>query len=106
MLLAEERLGVAQKQHLIALDTINLAPRIHNPRVIAGNSRHDIYALLTELVGVLDVGREMVCLAAGGEGAGDAEEDDFLVRPFFAGVVLLGAAAGGGVRVGDGRPSN
>ena len=38
-------------------------------------------------------------------GAGDGEEDDFLVGPFFGGVVFLGAAADGGVRVGYGRPS-
>jgi hypothetical protein len=41
----------------------------------------------------------------GGEGAGNAEEDDFLVSPLFAGVVGLGTTACGWVSVGDGSPS-
>lgn len=41
----------------------------------------------------------------GSEGARNGEEDDFLVRPFLAGVVFLGTAAGGGIRIGDGCPS-
>ena len=50
------------------------------------------------------MGREVVSLP-GSKSAGHGEEDDFLVRPFFAGVVFLGTAAGGGVGVGDGRPA-
>lgn len=44
-------------------------------------------------------------LAAGREGAGHGEEDDFLVGPGAGGVVFLGATAGCGVGVGDGGPS-
>jgi hypothetical protein len=46
-----------------------------------------------------------VGLAAGREGAGNGEEDDLLVRPFFASIVFLGTAARGGVAVGNGCPS-
>jgi len=46
-----------------------------------------------------------VGLAAGREGAGHGEENDFLVGPFFGGVVFLRAAAGGGVGVGYWGPS-
>ena len=66
----------------------------------------------------------MVCLAAGRESAcyttisilylsnwdesrhtGDAEEHDLLIRPFLAGIIRLGNAAGSCVGVGDGSPS-
>ena len=105
MVLAKERLGVAQEEHLLTLDAVDLAPRIHNPAVVARNRGNDVDALGLELCGLGNVRRQVVRLAARGEGAGHGEEDDFLVSPFFAGVVFLGAAAGGGVGVGDGRPS-
>lgn len=38
------------------------------------------------------------------ESAGDGEQDDFLVGPLLAGVVLLGTAAGSWVIVGDWCP--
>jgi hypothetical protein len=41
----------------------------------------------------------------GSEGAGDREEDDFLVGPLLAGVVLLRTAARGWVGVSNGSPS-
>lgn len=41
----------------------------------------------------------------GSESARHGEEDDFLVCPFFAGIVFLGAAAGGRVVVRNGCPS-
>ena len=47
----------------------------------------------------------MVRLAARREGTGHGEQDDFLVYPFFAGVVFLRTAAGGWVSVGNGCPS-
>ena len=37
-------------------------------------------------------------------GTGNAEEHHLLARPLLAGIVLLGNAAGGRVRVGDGSP--
>jgi hypothetical protein len=44
-------------------------------------------------------------LAAGGESAGDGDEDDLLAGELLAGVVGLGKAAGGGGRVGDRGPA-
>jgi hypothetical protein len=44
-------------------------------------------------------------LAAGGEGAGDGDEDDLLAGELLAGVVGLGKAAGGGGGVGDRGPA-
>lgn len=105
VLLAEECLGVAQEQHLITLDSINLAPCVHHPAVVARNCRNDIDALLAELGRLLDVRGQVEGLAAGSEGAGHREQDDFLVGPFFRRVVFLGTPAGRGVCVGNGRPS-
>jgi hypothetical protein len=105
MLLGEERLGIAQEQDLIALDAIDLAPSIHDPGVVRRNSSDNIDALVLELLGFRNVGGKVVGLATGCEGAGDGEENYFLVGPFFAGVVFLGAAADGRVRVGNGCPS-
>jgi hypothetical protein len=69
MLLAEERLSIAQEQHLVALDAVDLAPRVHHPAVIGRNRSDDIDTLLAELLDVLDVWGEVVRLAAGCEGA-------------------------------------
>ena len=44
-------------------------------------------------------------LAAGGEGAGDGDEDDLLAGELLAGVVGLREAAGGGGGIGDGSPA-
>lgn len=45
-------------------------------------------------------------LASGSKGAGHADNDDLLVCPLLAGIVLLRTAADGGVRFGDGGPSS
>ena len=105
VLLGEEGLGVAEEKDLVALDAVDLAPSVHNPGVVARNGSNDINTLVLELLGLCDVGREMVCLASWGEGAGNGEEDDLLVCPLLAGIVFLGTAAGGGVTIGDGCPS-
>jgi hypothetical protein len=68
MLLGEESLGVAQEQHLIALDAIDLAPRVHDPAVVGRNGRDNVDALFAELGAVLDVRREVVGLAAAKSG--------------------------------------
>jgi hypothetical protein len=64
VLLGEEGLGVAQEQHIVALDAIDLAPSVHDPAVVGRNGRDDVNALLGELGAVLDVGGEVVGLAA------------------------------------------
>jgi hypothetical protein len=56
-------------------------------------------------VSCVKCGLEEDCYLPGSEGAGDGEEDNFLVCPLFAGVVGLGTAAGGRVSVGNGSPS-
>lgn len=68
VLLAEECLGVAQEEDIVTLDAIDLAPRVHDPGVVGRNCGHDIDALVAELAALLDVGREVVGLAAGCEG--------------------------------------
>lgn len=105
VVLAEEGLGVAQEQDLVAVDAVDLAPCIHDPGVVGSNGGDHVNALVLELLGLGNVGRQVVCLTAGCEGAGDREDDDFLVCPLLAGVVFLRAAAGGGVTVSNGRPS-
>lgn len=66
MVLREKGLGIAQKQDLLALHAIDLAPSIHDPAVIGSNGRDDVDALLGELAAVLDVWGEVVGLATGG----------------------------------------
>lgn len=83
----------------------DLSPGVHDPAVIARNGSNDVHTLLMKLVCVLDVRRKVVRLAAGREGTGHGEQDDFLVCPFFAGVVFLRTATGGWVSVGNGCPS-
>ena len=105
VLLGEKGLGIAKEKDIVVLDAIDLAPGVHDPAVVACNGSNDVNALLLELLGLCNVRREMVCLAAWGEGAGNGEEDDLLVRPFLAGIVFLGTTADGRVAVGDGCPS-
>lgn len=105
VLLGEEGLGVAEEKDLVVLDAVDLTPSVHDPAVVACNGSNDINTLLLELLGLCDVGWQMVCLATWGEGTGNGEEDDLLVRPFLASIVYLGTAAGSWVAVGDGRPS-
>lgn len=105
MLFGEECLGIAQEQHLVALDAIDLAPRVHDPRIVARNRGDDVNALLAEFGCLLDVRRQVVRLAAGCEGAGNAEDDDLLVGPFLGGIEGLGTAAGSRVGISNGCPS-
>jgi hypothetical protein len=67
---------------IIVLNSIRLAPSTHNPRIIESDDSHDIDTLGLDRRQVLDVAWEMLYGAAGGEGAGDGEEDDFFVGPF------------------------
>lgn len=60
--------------NVITGDVIRLAPRTHNPRVVARNHGNNVHALLLQLGKVLDVAWEMVGRAAGGEGTWDILE--------------------------------
>jgi hypothetical protein len=64
IVLAEESLGIAKEQNLVTLDAIDLAPCVHDPAVVGGNGCDDVDALVGEGFAVLDVGGEMVGLAA------------------------------------------
>ncbi len=63
----------------IIFDTIGLAPGSHDPLVVAGNDYDLVHALGLELVEVGEVRGDVLLLAGGGEGAGDRDEDNFLV---------------------------
>jgi hypothetical protein len=67
---------------IIVLNSIRLPPCTHNPRIIERNDRYDINAFGLDRREVFDVAWEVLGGAAGGEGARDGEEDDFLVGPF------------------------
>lgn len=83
--------------NIIILNPVRLAPRTHDPGIVERNDGHDVDALGLKRRQVLDVAGEMLCAAAGGEGAGDGEEDDFLVGPFGGSVVGDWDSAGGDV---------
>jgi hypothetical protein len=70
----------------IIFDAIGLPPRAHNPCVIEGDHGDDVDAFALECGPVLDVAGEVFGAAAGGEGAGDGEEDDLFVGPFCCGI--------------------
>jgi len=89
--------GVGEEENRIILDAVRLSPRAHNPRIIEGDHGDDVDAFALECGFVLDVAGEMLGAAAGGEGAGDGEEDDFFIGPFFAGVVVDGNSTGSDV---------
>jgi hypothetical protein len=77
-----QRGNSASTYDIIALNVIRLSPCAHDPRIVECNDGHDIDALALQLAEVLDVAGEMSGGAAGGECAGDGEEDDFFVGPF------------------------
>ena len=73
IVLGEERLGVAEEQDIVALDAIDLAPCVHDPGIVRRDDGNDIDALALQPRQLLNVGRQVVGLAAGGEGAGDGD---------------------------------
>lgn len=104
MVLGERR--VAHEEGLAVLGAaVDLAPGVHDERVVGGDDDDLVDALGGQLLLVLQVGRDVHGLAAGGEGAGDGDEDDLLAGELLAGVVGLREAAGGGGGVGDGSPA-
>ena len=104
VVLGERR--VAHEEGLAVLGAaVDLAPGVHDERVVGGDDDDLVDALGGQLLLVLQVGRDVHGLAAGGEGAGDGDEDDLLAGELLAGVVGLREAAGGGGGVGDGSPA-
>lgn len=104
VVLGERR--VAHEQDLAVLGAaIDLAPGVHDEGVVGSDDDNEVDALGSELLLLLDVGRDMEGLAAGGESAGHGDEDDLLAGELLGGVVLLREAAGGRARVGDGGPA-
>ena len=104
VVLGERR--VAHEEGLAVLGAaVDLAPGVHDERVVGGDDDDLVDALGGQLLLVLQVGRDVNGLAAGGEGARDGDEHDLLAGELLAGVVGLGKAAGGGGGVGDGGPA-
>jgi hypothetical protein len=104
MVLGERR--VAHEKSLAVLGAaVDLAPSVHDERVVGCDDDDLVDTLGRELLLVLEVGRDVHGLAAGGESAGDGDEDDLLAGELFAGVVGLRKAAGGRAGVGDGGPA-
>ena len=68
--------------NIITLDSIRLAPRTHNPRIVERNDGYDINSLALDRGQVVDVAGEVLGGAARCEGAWDGEENDLLVGPF------------------------
>lgn len=84
---------------------VDLAPGVHDEGVVGGDDDDLVDALGGQLLLVLQVGRDMHSLAAGGECTGDRDEDDLLAGELLAGVVGLREAAGGRGGVSDGSPA-
>lgn len=104
VVLGERR--VAHEEGLAVLSAaVDLAPGVHDEGVVGSNDDNLVDALGSELLLVLEVGRDVHGLAAGGESAGDGDEHDFLAGELFARVVRLRETAGGRARVGDGSPA-
>jgi hypothetical protein len=97
---------VAHEEGLVFFGAaVDLAPGVHDEGVVGSDDDDLVDALGGDLVFVLEVGRDVHGLAAGGEGAGDGDEDDLLAGELLAGIVGLGETAGGRAGVGDGGPA-
>ena len=68
MVLGEEGLVIGEHEEVIAFgDAIDLAPSVEDKLVVVGDEGDNVDTLGLELVELLDVGREVVGGAAGGE---------------------------------------
>ena len=104
MVLRERR--VAHEESLAVLSAaVDLAPSVHDERVVGSDHDDLVDAFGGKLLLVLKIRRDVHGLAAGSESAGDGDEDDLLAGELLAGVVGLREAASGGGGVGDGGPA-
>jgi hypothetical protein len=104
VVLGERR--VAHEEGLAVLGAaVDLAPGVHDEGVVGSDDDNLVDALGSELLLILEVGRDVHGLAAGSESAGDGDEHDLLAGELLARVVRLGEAAGGRAGVGDGGPA-
>lgn len=89
-LMRELGLGIAHEQDLVgALDAVDFGPGAHDPCVVEADHDDLVDALGGDLVELLNVWRDVVGLAARGEGTRNRDEDDFLAGKLLAGVVGL-----------------
>lgn len=109
----------------VALDLIDLSPRIHDERIVRGNDSDDVNALLFERLEVLNIRGEVTCLAPRSESTcingqlgrlltrrgqsyasrtWNADDDHLLSLPFLVGIVYLRNSAFGRVIVLNGNP--
>ena len=68
---------------IVILDVIGLTPRAHDPGIVESNAGNDIDALSLQCRQILNEARKMLGGAAGGECAGNGENDDFLISPLY-----------------------
>jgi hypothetical protein len=69
IVLGEESLAVGEHEEVLALgDVVDLAPSVEDELVVVGDEGDNVDALGLEFLELLDVGREVVGGAAGGEG--------------------------------------
>lgn len=71
--------------HIVISHAVGLAPRGHDEGVVEGDDDDLVDALLLEGVAVVEVRGQVGGLAGGREGAGDGDEDDFLVLELCVG---------------------
>lgn len=55
--------------NIVTLDTVDLAPSVHDPSVVRGDDGDNVDALALDLLDLLDVGGQVASLAAGRESA-------------------------------------
>lgn len=61
--------GGAATYNTVTRYPVYFTPGVHNPRIVASNHSHNIYALGFELLELLDIWRDVVGLASGSESA-------------------------------------
>lgn len=66
----------------LILDPVSLAPRRHHEGIVGRNENDAVYALGLELLQMGQVRGDVLLLAGRREGAGDGDEDNFLVLEF------------------------
>lgn len=76
-----------QTYDIIPLDVVSLAPRTHYKWIIKCRHSHNIHSLFLQGRQVLDIARKMVDRAGRSESTRYGEQYNFLIGPFFRGIV-------------------